>query len=105
MYSTYSILHEPDTSAFLDEYPFLVPLFSAAGDSLIRAFPGSNITTRVDDTVDPDTGKADHQRPVTVWIGGDPHDAVDCLYRFYDDWWLDNFDAARGKLRFDVGFE
>jgi len=96
-------LEEPDTIAFLMRHPSVAPLLAPARGALLRAFPGSHVTTRVDDTFDPDYGRPRDQLVITVWIHADSTDSLDRIDRFYDDWVPNHLDDGDRLLRFDLG--
>jgi hypothetical protein len=87
--------------AFLDCYPFLVPLLLEAAPHLEHYFPGQNIFLEV--VNDPESTDTSQLVAIVVETTS-PEEAFDRLEQFDQAWWVGAVRRAKGKLCIDVAF-
>lgn len=87
--------------AFLEQYPFLVPLLLEAFFKISRFFP--SFAGFLEVHTDPED-RSDVQLVLSIMTSLPLEDAQACIDRFDEHWWLDSSGHAQGKLCIMLGF-
>jgi hypothetical protein len=97
------LTREPEAvAAFLERYPFLLPLLTEALGPLREAFgPETPLVVAVD--IDPEVAGWEELR-VDVETALPVDEADQRLEAFATTWWLENLPRADGKLFFTLAF-
>lgn len=92
----YTFRGRTEVLAFLDKYPFLVPILLEAPEKICYYFPDSQLFLEVV----PDAEIIDWiQLVLSILINIDPYEAVNKLHQLDLEWWLKNTtNEMRSKL-------
>ncbi len=91
---------QPDAvRAFLDSYPFLIPLLAEAHTAISRHFPQSH--TALELTRDPEALDV-VELVAAIDPGCAPTEALDQYESFKQAWWLDAMERTQGRLTMAV---
>lgn len=98
----YSFRRPEEVISFLDAYPFLLPLLMGIYDKVVECFgPYPHVVLEVVN----DLEVRNHRELfVLVQTGLSPSEALACLERFDQEWWLDISASARCLLNVDVEY-
>jgi hypothetical protein len=93
---------DPDVDAFLERYPFLLPMLKEAVDPLMKIF-GETTFLSVTVEADPEVDDWDYL-VVAVLTTLPAEEAQAKLDTFGTTWWLEHLPRAQGKLLFTLEF-
>ena len=94
---------EPGTvEAYLEQYPFLIPLLHEAYPKIWQYFPDADLYLEIFRFYD--TGGHEIQLFADISPTCEPEALVEVLDRFGMDWWLDNRERAQGKIEIMVEY-
>lgn len=88
--------------AFLEHYPFLVPLLIEASFQVAKFFPSFEGFLEVHTDPEDSTNR---QIVLSIRTNLSPKDALARLDQFDEQWWLDEIGKAQGKLCIMLGFK
>ena len=89
--------------AYLEQYPFLIPLLHEAYSKIRQYFPDADLYLEIFRFYD--TDRHEIQLFVNVSPTCEPEESVQVLDRFGMDWWLDNRGRAQGKMEITVEYK
>ena len=98
----YILRRRNEVTGFLKAHPFLVPLILEAYGKIAEYFgPSAEVVLEV--TTDPEA-EDDQELFVLMQAQRSPHEALACLDRLDQEWWLDALPKAQCKMTIDVEY-
>ena len=88
--------------AYLEQYPFLIPLLHEAYPKIRQYFPDADLYLEVFRFYD--TGGDEIQMFAKIAPTCEPEESVQVLNRFDHEWWYEASERAQGKLEFTVEY-
>ena len=91
-----------EVERFLKSNEHLRDLLIEARSVIRRFFPESDVRLEL---VQDYEGSEDKKLVAYIETTLEPEEAIECLRRFDDDWWLDQLAKSKGLLCIDVGYD
>ena len=98
----YTLVRPAEVKAYLEQYPFLMPILQQAPTKIHAYFPAAQLYLEVYTFRDSEGEECN----LFVYISpnSEPEAAVETKSRFDDAWGLDALDAAQGRLGITVEY-
>jgi hypothetical protein len=92
----YQISDEEEILAFLERYPTAAPLLFDIRPNIRRFF--SEDPVRLDMFYDPEWPQDDPELVVNIQTALEPIEALACLHRFDEEWWIKHLSKNRAPI-------